>query len=129
LEKADSIAKEEGNNMKIAVASDDKKTISHHFGRAVGFIIFEIKKGEIAEKEYRENIGKSTGQCHTCNHSMMINNIKDCESVISHGMGMGIYQDLQSNKIKAIVTDESIAEEAVKKYLSGKLSNRIDRLH
>jgi predicted Fe-Mo cluster-binding NifX family protein len=115
--------------MKIAVASDDKETISHHFGRALGFVVFEIKDGKIIEKEYRENVGKSTGQCHTCNHGTMINNIKDCESVISHGMGRGIYQDLESNKIKAVVTDEDIAEEAVMKYLLGNLENRTDRLH
>ena len=115
--------------MKIAVASDDKKTISNHFGRALGFVVFDVKEGKITGKEYRENIGKSTGECHTCNHATMINNIKDCESVISHGMGMGIYNDLESNKIKAVVTDEVIAEEAVKKYLKGNLANRTDRLH
>ena len=116
-------------NMRIAVASDDKETISHHFGRAMGFVVFDIKDGKVAGKEYRENIGKSEGECHTCNHDAMIKNIKDCDSVISHGMGMAIYQDLESNKIKAVVTDEDIAEEAVKKYLKGELANRTDRLH
>jgi len=119
----------EESKMKIAVASDDKETISHHFGRAMGFTVFDIKDGKIAGKEYRENIGKSSGQCHSCNHGRMIENIKDCASVISHGMGMGIYQDLEANKIKAVVTDEDIAEKAVEKYLQGSLTNRTDRLH
>ena len=91
--------------------------------------IQDIKDGKIAGKEYRENIGKSSGQCHSCNHGRMIENIKDCASVISHGMGMGIYQDLEANKIKAVVTDEDIAEKAVEKYLQGSLTNRTDRLH
>ena len=33
--------------MKIAIASDDKTTISHHFGRALGFVVFEIDKDKI----------------------------------------------------------------------------------
>jgi predicted Fe-Mo cluster-binding NifX family protein len=115
--------------MKIAVASDDKNTISHHFGRAMGFMVFDINDGKVAGKEYRENIGKSNGECHTCNHGTMIHNIRDCESVISHGMGMGIYQDLEQNKIKAIVTDEDNVEEALWKYITGNLENRTDRLH
>jgi predicted Fe-Mo cluster-binding NifX family protein len=84
---------------------------------------------KITDKEYRENIGKSTGQCHTCNHTAMIDNIKDCQAVISHGMGMGIYQDLEKNKINAVVTDETNVEEAIKQYTKGTLTNRTDRLH
>jgi len=115
--------------MKIAVASDDKEIISNHFGRALGFVVFDVNEGKITGKEYRENIGKSSGECHTCNHGAMINNIKDCDSVISHGMGMGIYTDLEKNKIKAVVTDETVAVNAVEKYLKGGLTNRTDRLH
>ncbi len=38
--------------MKIAVASDDGKIISSHFGRTRGFVIFEIENGEIKDKKY-----------------------------------------------------------------------------
>jgi predicted Fe-Mo cluster-binding NifX family protein len=33
--------------MKIAIASDDKKAISHHFGAALGFVVFDVKNGKI----------------------------------------------------------------------------------
>jgi len=33
--------------MKIAIASDDGKTISSHFGRTKGFVIFEVEDKEI----------------------------------------------------------------------------------
>ena len=46
--------------MKIAIASDDKKTTSHHFGRATGFIVFDIQNGKAVNIVYRENIGKSS---------------------------------------------------------------------
>ena len=114
--------------MKIAVASDDKKSISEHFGRACGFMVFEIESNTILKQEYRENIGKSTGECHSCDHYMMINNIKDCDVVISYGMGQRIYADLLKNNILAIVTDERTVTDAVNQYLKHKLNNRLDRL-
>jgi predicted Fe-Mo cluster-binding NifX family protein len=115
--------------MKIAVASDDQKTISEHFGRACGFMVFEIQNNAIINQEYRENIGKSTGECHSCDHETMIKNIKDCDVVISYGMGQRIYADLLKNNILAIVTDERTVSDAVNQYLKNKLTNRLDKLH
>ena len=115
--------------MKIAVATDDRKHISHHFGRALGFTIFEIKDDKILKEEYRENRGKSTGQCGSCDHPVMIENVKDCEAVICYGMGERIYSDLLQNNIKVIVTEEETVKEAIEKYLRDDLKNRIDKLH
>lgn len=115
--------------MKIAIASDDKITISHHFGRAQGFSIFEIDKNKILSQEYRANNGKSNGNCGSCNHAMMIDNIKDCQVVISYGMGKKIYNDLTSNNISAIVTEEKTVKEALEKFMKDDLKNRIDKLH
>ncbi|MFA6089212.1 MAG: NifB/NifX family molybdenum-iron cluster-binding protein [Candidatus Woesearchaeota archaeon] len=115
--------------MKIAVASDDKVNISHHFGKAIGFSVFEIKDGKIIHEEYRENIGKNKGECGTCDHGAMINNIKDCDSVISYGMGQKIFNDLTNNNIKAIVTEENSVKEAVDKFIHETLKNRTDKLH
>jgi len=115
--------------MKIAVASDDKKTISEHVGRACGFVVFEIQNEVIISQEYRDNIGKSTGECHSCDHETMINNIKDCEAVISYGMGQRIYADLLKHNIKAIVTDEKTVTDAVHQFIKNTLKNRTDKLH
>jgi len=115
--------------MKIAIASDDKNLISHHFGKALGFVIFEIQDNKIINKGYRDNIGKNSGECGSCNHSIMINNIKDCEVVISYGMGQRIYADLIKNKITPLVTEEDNVENALTKFLKNKLINRKDKLH
>jgi predicted Fe-Mo cluster-binding NifX family protein len=115
--------------MKIAVASDDQKTISEHFGRACGFMVFEIQNDAIIAQEYRDNIGKSTGECHSCDHATMINNIKDCDVVISYGMGQRIYADLLQHNIMAIVTDERTVTNAVNQFLKNTLKNRTDKLH
>ncbi|MFH1014266.1 MAG: NifB/NifX family molybdenum-iron cluster-binding protein [Thermoplasmatota archaeon] len=115
--------------MKIAIASDDKITISEHFGKALGFMVFEVDGKVILKQEYRENIGKSTGECHSCNHETMINTIKDCDVVISCGMGQSIYHDLLINNIQAMITEETIVKEAVTQFLKHHLNNRLDKLH
>lgn len=115
--------------MKIAIASDDKRTISHHFGRAMGFVVFDVKESKVISRDYRENIGKSSGQCGSCDHSTMINNVKDCKIVISYGMGQRIYSDLVSSNITPIVTEEITVDEALNQFLKNQLRNRIDKLH
>ncbi|MFH1126865.1 MAG: NifB/NifX family molybdenum-iron cluster-binding protein [archaeon] len=115
--------------MKIAIASDDKKTISHHFGRALGFVVFDIENGKAANREYRENIGKNSGECGSCDHSAMIKNVKDCNIVISYGMGQRIYNDLANSDITPIVTEEKTVDEALNQFLKKQLKNRIDKLH
>jgi predicted Fe-Mo cluster-binding NifX family protein len=115
--------------MRIAVASDDRKTISHHFGRALGFKIFVMEDNRIINQEYRKNIGKSTGECGSCNHDVMINNIRDCDVLISYGMGRRIYDDLTKNNIQAVVTDEETVDAAVKRFIKKELENRTDKLH
>jgi predicted Fe-Mo cluster-binding NifX family protein len=115
--------------MKIAIASDDEIHIANHFGRALGFVIFEIENDVILNKEYRKNIGKHTGECGSCDHDTMINNIKDCDVVISYGMGRRIFADLSKNNLKAVVTDVYTVDEAVKKFINNELKNRLDKLH
>ena len=115
--------------MKVAVASDDRINISHHFGSASGFEIFDIKDNIIVNQEYRENIGRNTGKCGSCNHNIMIENIKDCKVVISYGMGKRIYDDLKKNNIQAVITDEITIRNAIESFIKNKLKNRIEKLH
>lgn len=115
--------------MKIAVASDDKKTISHHFGKALGFVVFDIRDGKAAGRDYRENVGRNSGECGSCNHAAMIENIKDCEVVISYGMGQRIHDDLMGNNIVPLVTEEKNVDEALNRFLRKQLKNRVDKLH
>jgi predicted Fe-Mo cluster-binding NifX family protein len=115
--------------MKIAIASDDEIHIADHFGRALGFVIFEIENDVILNKEYRKNVGKHTGECGSCDHDMMIDNIKDCNVVISYGMGRRIFADLSKNNLQAFVTDVDTVDEALKRFIKNELKNRLDKLH
>jgi predicted Fe-Mo cluster-binding NifX family protein len=115
--------------VKVAIASDDGKTIAHHFGMALGFVVFEIRDRKAINKERRKNIGKNSGECGSCDHTAMIRNVRDCKFVISYGMGNRIYNDLKANGITPVVTDEKTVEEALNKFLKNELKNRTDKLH
>jgi predicted Fe-Mo cluster-binding NifX family protein len=46
--------------MKIAVVSEDGKTISQHFGRAPLYVVATMEDGKITHKETREKAGHHT---------------------------------------------------------------------
>ncbi len=116
--------------MKVAVASDDGKVISSHFGRSRGFVIFEIEDGEIKSREYILNTFTGharglhhTGHHHYDSHATIIENLRDCKAVISHGMGRRLYEDLTSAGIEVYVTDETDVDKAIELHIKGELRN------
>jgi len=118
-----------GEKMKIAVASDDGTTISHHFGRAMGFVVFDVEGNEVKGREYRQSKGKHSGECGSCDHATMIDNIKDCKYVICYGMGRRIYDDLLQARVTPIVTEEELVDRALERFVSGALKDRPEKLH
>ena len=126
--------------MKIAVASDDGKTIAGHVGKCEMFIVFDINNKEITNVEKRENsftIHKNEGHQHhehhahqhdgSGRHTGIINGLKDCEYLFCCSGGPGLIDDLKTNGIKTILTDEMEAETAVKLFLEDKLKNGPDK--
>ncbi len=94
--------------MKIAIVSDDRKTISSHFGRSKGFVIFEAEGKEIKMQEYRPNTftghakGLEGAEHKLHNHAPILDALKDCKVVISHGMGERMYNDLKRTGIEVL---------------------------
>ena len=117
--------------MKIAVATTDGVSLSPHFGRSAGFIIFEVEGAEIRDRQLRTNqhTPHAQGLCqgeehaagHHHSHAGILSLLNDCQVVLCGGMGMGASQALTQQGIEAIVLPSpSSAEEAVSLYLSGK---------
>lgn len=46
--------------MKIAVISDDRKSISMHFGRALYYVVVSVEDGKIVGREVRSKVGHHT---------------------------------------------------------------------
>ncbi len=132
--------------MKIAIPTEDKATISEHFGGASYFMVVTVEGNKITNKEIREKPGHKdfAGEEHSPQttetgkhgvgpvaaerHKKMHEVIKDCDVIIANRMGLGSYIDMQGFGIKVIVTDVKDIDEAVSLYLEGKLSHQEDRI-
>ena len=130
--------------MKIAVVTEDEKTISQHFGMAPLYMVLTVEDGKITGKEKRAKMGHGQfGGQHGAHpagphgfdaasqnrHAGMAEAIKDCQVLITGGMGMGAYYSLKDYKIEPVITDVRNIEDAVKQYIEGKLPNQTERLH
>ncbi len=119
--------------MKVAVASDDGQVISAHFGRSLGFVIAEIENKEIITKQYRKNTftgharGLAGEDCNIDRHQPILEALKDCQIVISHGMGRRIYDDLRNEAIDVYITDEVDVDAALNAFIKGELKDHPER--
>lgn len=119
--------------MKIAVATNDNIKVAGHVGRCKSFLVFETENKAIISKEIRTNSfthhNQPVHQEHQDKHSEMhghghhniIEGLNDCEVLIFNHGGWRLIEDLKTNNIKPILTDELLAESAVEKYLLGTL--------
>lgn len=132
--------------MKIAAITEDGTTISQHFGRAPYYLVVTAENGKVVNKERRDKAGHHTFAAHReenlapgekhgydagaqVRHAAMADTIADCQVLIAGGMGMGAYESFKSRGIETVVTDVMNIDEAVKRYLEGKLPNVMERLH
>ena len=131
--------------MKIAVITDEGKTISQHFGRAPYYLVLTIEDGKITNREMRSKLGHNqfAGEPHEEHHGeahgqdpashnkhvQMANSISDCQVLLCGGMGMGAYVSMQQLNIKPIVTDFQDIDVAVQAYIDGKIEDHTEKLH
>jgi predicted Fe-Mo cluster-binding NifX family protein len=132
--------------MKIAVVTDDEKTISAHFGRAQYYVVLTIEDGAVTGQETRPKVNHSqfVGEGHhhgehggphgmdsgsQRRHGLMMEAIQDCEVLLARGMGQGAHYSLKERGIQPILTDIQDIQEAVNAYLAGKLIENLNRLH
>jgi predicted Fe-Mo cluster-binding NifX family protein len=133
-------------SMKIAVITDDGKTISQHFGRAPYYLVLTIEEGVIVNREMRDKMGHShfSTQAHTeesqgAGHGMdsgshnkhvsMAEAIADCKVLLCGGMGMGAYESMRRLDIRPVVTDLRDIEAAAQAFIDGKLIDHTELLH
>ncbi len=116
---------------RIAIASDDGENIAQHFGRCRMFVICEVDESVYRRCAVRANqfTGHSKGECgdsapnHHHYHTAITEALKDCDAVISRGMGYRAMMDLQQAGIKPLfITRETNVLGAVEDYIAGRLS-------
>lgn len=135
--------------MKIAIVSDDKQTISRHFGRAENYIVVSVEHKIPVNKTVLPKLsncntdarhqhghgrksdprGSGFGRHSRSKHDQMFKDIKDCDVLVARGMGRGAYQGLEQLGIKPIVTDIVDIDAAVQAVLDDTIINHTEELH
>jgi len=120
----------EDQTLKIAAVTDDGITISPHFGRAKYYEVIYVENGKVIKKERREKISHhGHGHTHRHRHFEIAEPIKDCQILLSRGMGTGAYQNLLELNIKPIITDIKNIDDAVQAVIDGSIVNHTEKLH
>lgn len=135
--------------MKIAIVSDDKRTVSRHFGRAENYIVVSYQQDELVERttlpklsscdtdarhghgQHRQSDarGSGFGRHSRSKHDQMFKDIGDCDVLVTRGMGRGAYLGLQELGIRPIVTDIADIETVIRAVLDDTIVNHTEELH
>jgi len=110
--------------MKIAIGTDDKKTIrKSHFGESRYYLVIEILNAQIVGEELRENPYLESGKSKK-NHGQpeeIISLLHDCSLFMARSMGKKSLTEISSRKIDCIFTNIENIGQAISSYLDGKL--------
>ena len=102
--------------MKVAVASEGQ-SVSGHFGHCESFTIYEVEAGKVLSKENKPNPGHRPGYIPLF--------LKDLGAnvIIAGGMGEMAQQLFNENGIAAFVGVQGLCDEAVQRFVDGKLES------
>ena len=131
----------EEETMKIAVVTDDGKTVAQHFGRARYYQVWTVEDGAVTGTELRDRSatvrhGNEPGHAHseahhhgTHDHSGMVAQISDTDLLLVGGMGFRAREALDDAGIQVIATDITETELAINAWIEGTLTHQQERLH
>ena len=121
--------------MRISIPTNDMTTISAHFGRTKGFMVYNILDGKIHFDQYKINTFTRHAKgdheehgSHNHNHDGIFTAIGKCQVVISGGMGKHLYEEFNQNHMEVFVTEEKNIVKALDLYLKGELKTNTEKL-
>ena len=114
-------SRSKGRIMKIAVTSQNRKTITEHAGKCRRFWIYEIEKGLVVGKSL---VGVSMHEVLHANHQKLADPLAGINVLIAGGMGPGLFDRLMQGGILPVITLEEDPDAAV----AALLANNLDRL-
>lgn len=112
--------------MKIAVTSQNRKSITEHAGRCRKFWLFITENNKIVDKQLLE-LPKELAFHESSPHEP--HPLDDIDILIAGDMGQGLVKRLERKGIKGLITKESNPEKAVLLFLSGSLESEQPNQH
>ncbi len=112
--------------MKIAITSQNRKTITGHAGKCRKFWVYEVEGTVVKDKTLLE---LPREQSFHESHGADNHPLDDVNVLITGGMGMGLAQRLKQKGILAVATSESDPDRAVAAWLAGTLPETEPELH
>ena len=129
--------------MKVAIATDDGRVVSQHFGRATKYAVVTVQDGRIVASELRAKDSNHGGGDHThdatapggsrsaehtgpeaqARHTSMLSAIADCTCVVAGGIGWGARDQMSAMGITPIVTTLRSVEDAARACANGEIEN------
>ena len=100
--------------LRIAVSSQNRKTVTDHAGRCRNFWVYEVRQNKVDNKRLLELVLEQTL------HSSQLGDghpLDDVHVLITTGMSPFLLQRLQRGGVKGFVTDESDPDKAVQMLL------------
>jgi len=135
--------------MRIAIPTDDGRTVANHFGRAMYFMIVEIEDGKEVSRKLSENLharehgnhehhgfgngrgyghehgygnGQGYGHEHGHGHEEVFASVGEIEGVVAVRIGPHMFEDLKEKNIRIyLVRPGTSIDEVVSDMIAGKL--------
>lgn len=103
--------------MKIAVTSQNRKTVTGHAGRCRRFWIYTVDGGEVTDKTLLELSKEESFHDSDSNAPHPLDAI---DVLLTGGMGPGLAQRMARKGTEAQVTSETDPDAAIKHYLDSR---------
>ncbi len=102
--------------MKIAVASQNRKTVTGHTGRCRKFWLYEVEQGQVQGRTLLE-LPREQSLHDSSPHAPHPLDVADV--LICGGMGNGLVRRLAARGVEGVVTSMTDPDLVVRRYLSG----------
>jgi len=108
--------------MKIAIESNDGKTIKSPFLPTKGYVVYDVKEADIVGTEYRESGSKSKSlKSNILDSDKSHPLLNDCSAIISRGMDRSNVDIYKKEGKDVFITFKTSAKDAVRLYLREQL--------
>lgn len=120
---------------KIAAVTQDRLSLSSHFGMAPEYCVYTVEDGQITGEETRlkphhgqhpEHHEQHAHDGH--GHADMFAPIADCQVLLCGGMGTPAYQKALQAGLEVVLTSGALPD-VVQSYLQGRVISDLRRVH